>query len=137
MKINCKSIRKWHFLLPSLQLWVVMQGYNPLPSLYRDGRGLYPCITTHSCNEGNAGVQSSAIIVQGLANNTLIKGETWNKFFKEISVAFLNGIVLAVIVFAYGYFTESLPLAITISVALMTVIIVASVLGTFIPLTLN
>src|SRR5690349_8758277 len=39
--------------LPSLQLWVVMQGYNPLPSLYNDGRGLYPCITTHSCNEGS------------------------------------------------------------------------------------
>jgi len=86
---------------------------------------------------GNAGVQSSAIIVQGLANNTLRKGETWSKFTKEISVAFLNGIVLAAIVFAYGIFMEELPLAITISTALMTVIIVASVLGTFIPLTLN
>lgn len=86
---------------------------------------------------GNAGVQSSAIIVQGLANNTLRKGETWTKFTKEISVAFLNGIVLAAIVFAYGIFMEELPLAITISTALMTVIIVASVLGTFIPLTLN
>jgi magnesium transporter len=86
---------------------------------------------------GNAGVQSSAIIVQGLANNTLRRGDTWAKFLKEVSVAFLNGIVLAVIVFAYGIFTESLPLAITISTALMTVIIVASVLGTFIPLTLN
>jgi magnesium transporter len=86
---------------------------------------------------GNAGVQSSAIIVQGLANNTLRKGETWSKFSKEISVAFLNGIVLAAIVFAYGIFMEELPLAITISTALMTVIIVASMLGTFIPLTLN
>jgi len=86
---------------------------------------------------GNAGVQSSAIIVQGLANNTLRKGETWNKFTKEISVAFLNGIVLAAIVFAYGIFMEELPLAITISTALISVIIVASVLGTFIPLTLN
>jgi magnesium transporter len=86
---------------------------------------------------GNAGVQSSAIIVQGLANNTLRKGETWSKFSKEISVAFLNGIVLAAIVFAYGIIMEELPLAITISTALMTVIIVASMLGTFIPLTLN
>lgn len=86
---------------------------------------------------GSAGIQSSAIIVQGLANNTMRKGDTWKKLFKEISIAFLNGIVLSAIVFAYGIFTVSLPLAITISSALMIVIIVASVLGTFIPLTLH
>jgi len=110
-------------------------------SSYEDQLQIYPEMafftTLIAAMGGNAGVQSSAIIVQGLANNTLRKGETWTKFIKEISVAFLNGIVLAAIVFAYGYFMESLPLAITISVALMTVIIVASVLGTFIPLTLN
>jgi magnesium transporter len=110
-------------------------------SSYEDQLHIYPEMafftTLIAGMGGNAGVQSSAIIVQGLANNTLRKGDTWAKFLKEVSVAFLNGIVLAAIVFAYGIFTESLPLAITISVALMTVIIVASVLGTFIPLTLN
>lgn len=108
---------------------------------YEDQLKIYPEMafftTLIAAMGGNAGVQSSAIIVQGLANNTLRKGDTWRKFIKEISVAFLNGIVLAAIVFAYGILTESLPLAITISAALMTVIIVASVLGTFIPLTLN
>lgn len=108
---------------------------------YEDQLKIYPEMafftTLIAAMGGNAGVQSSAIIVQGLANNTLRKGDTWSKFIKEISVAFLNGIVLAAIVFAYGFLTESLPLAITISAALMTVIIVASVVGTFIPLTLN
>jgi magnesium transporter len=110
-------------------------------SSYEDQLHIYPEMafftTLIAAMGGNAGVQSSAIIVQGLANNTLRKGDTWNKFLKEISVAFLNGIVLSAIVFVYGFFTESLPLAITISSALMIVIIVASVLGTFIPLTLN
>lgn len=86
---------------------------------------------------GNAGVQSSAIIVQGLANNTLRRGDTWAKFFKEFAVALLNGLVCAAAIFAYGYFTEGLSLAVTISTAMLTVIIVASILGTFIPLTLN
>lgn len=86
---------------------------------------------------GNAGVQSSAIIVQGLANNSLRTGDTLAKFFKELSVALLNGIVCAIFIFLYGYFSEGLPLAFTISTAMLTVIIVASILGTFIPLTLN
>jgi magnesium transporter len=86
---------------------------------------------------GNAGVQSSAIIVQGIANNSLRTGDTWAKFFKELSVALLNGIVCATCIFTYGYITQGLSMAFTVSVAMLTVIIVASILGTFIPLTLN
>lgn len=86
---------------------------------------------------GNAGVQSSAIIVQGLANSTLRKGETWHKFLKELSVALLNGLVCASAIFLYGFITQGISLAITISVAMLTVITIASILGTFIPLTLN
>jgi len=110
-------------------------------SSYEDQLQIYPEMafftTLIAAMGGNTGVQSSAIVVQGLANNTLRKGETWSKFTKELTVAFLNGIVLSTIVFIYGYFAESLPLAITISSALMVVIIVASILGTFIPLVLN
>lgn len=112
----------------------VIKGYEEQLQIYPE---MVLFTTLIAAMGGNAGVQSSAIIVQGLANNTLRKGDLWARFFKQISVAFLNGIVLAAIVFVYGYFTESLPLAITISTAMMTVIIFASVLGTFIPLTLN
>lgn len=112
----------------------VIKGYEEQLQIYPE---MILFTTLIAAMGGNAGVQSSAIIVQGLANNTLRKGDAWAKFLKQISVAFLNGIVLAAIAFAYGYFTESFPLAITVSVAMMTVIIFASVLGTFIPLTLN
>lgn len=87
---------------------------------------------------GNAGVQSSAIIVQGLANNTLRKGDAWYKFFKELSVGMLNGLVCAAVILSYNLlFGNSLELAVTVGTAMITVIVVASILGTFIPLTLN
>lgn len=47
---------------------------------------------------GNVGVQSSAIIVQGLANDDL-KGSVSNRLLKEMMLATLNGIVLAIVLF--------------------------------------
>jgi magnesium transporter len=87
---------------------------------------------------GNAGVQSSAIVVQGLANNTLGTKNIMPKILKELRVGMLNGIICSALIFAYNmFFSDSFDLAITVSVALITVIVFASVLGTFIPLVLN
>jgi magnesium transporter len=87
---------------------------------------------------GNAGVQSSAIVVQGLANNTLGTKNIVPKILKELRVAFLNGIICSVLLFGYNLlFSDSYDLSITVSTALFSVIIFASVLGTFIPLLLD
>ncbi len=87
---------------------------------------------------GNAGVQSSAIVVQGLANNTLGTKNIVPKILKELRVAFLNGIICSVLLFGYNLmFSDSYDLSITVSTALLSVIIFASVLGTFIPLLLD
>jgi magnesium transporter len=51
----------------------------------------------YCCNGRNVGVQSSAIIVQGL-NNTL-SGSLFNRLVKEVSLSLLNGVILAVILF--------------------------------------
>ena len=87
---------------------------------------------------GNVGVQSSAIIVQGLANNTL-SGSVFNRLIKEISLSLLNGVILAAILFAGGHFLLNLELieGIIVSGALISVIIIASLIGTFIPLLLD
>lgn len=87
---------------------------------------------------GNVGVQSSAIIVQGLANNT-ISGSLWNRLVKEVSLSLLNGVILATILFAGSHFLLSvdLNLGITVTVSLISVIIIASLIGTFVPLLLN
>ncbi|HEY4618536.1 MAG TPA: magnesium transporter [Flavobacterium sp.] len=87
---------------------------------------------------GNVGVQSSAIIVQGLANNTL-SGSLFNRLIKEISLSLLNGAILASILFLGSYFLLGEPpiLGVVITSALVSVIIIASLIGTFIPLLLD
>jgi magnesium transporter len=87
---------------------------------------------------GNVGIQSSAIIVQGLANKTLRSDRTWQKLGKEFVVALLNGILLAALIFLYNFFvSDSFALTITVSVALVSVIVFAAMVGTLIPLLLN
>jgi magnesium transporter len=86
---------------------------------------------------GNVGVQSSAIIVQGLANNTLLGDKIGSKLMKELGVGIINGLICASLIWGYAYLIESWKLAATVSIALFTVIICASLLGTFVPLTMN
>ena len=86
---------------------------------------------------GNVGVQSSAIIVQGLANDN-IKGSMFNRMFKEIGLSIVNGVILAGLIFIFGFFLNyDVNISITISIALILVIILASLIGTFVPLILN
>lgn len=87
---------------------------------------------------GNVGVQSSAIIVQGLANGTL-SGTIWHRLFKEVRLSILNGLILAVILLLGSHFLLGVDyiIGITVSVALITVIVIASLIGTFVPITLN
>ena len=86
---------------------------------------------------GNVGVQSSAIIVQGLANDE-IKGSINNRLFKETLLSILNGVILAGLLFLFIYFWQrQIDIALALSIALVAVVIVAGIIGTFIPLFLN
>jgi magnesium transporter len=87
---------------------------------------------------GNVGVQSSAIIVQGLANNTII-GPVVERLLKELSLSLLNGVILSVILLAGSYFLLGYEIHVgyTVAIALLSVIIMASLIGTFIPILLN
>ena len=87
---------------------------------------------------GNVGVQSSAIIVQGLANNTL-SGSLFSRLVKEVSLSLLNGVILATILFLGSHFLLNVEIIIGVIVttALISVIIIASLIGTFIPLLLD
>lgn len=87
---------------------------------------------------GNVGVQSSAIIVQGIANNSLSLDSTSKKVLKELGVALLNGSILGTLIFAYTLITEAdLRLSLTIATSLFSVIVFAGIFGTLIPLILN
>ncbi|APY09634.1 magnesium transporter [Winogradskyella sp. J14-2] len=86
---------------------------------------------------GNVGVQSSAIIVQGLANDD-VKGSINNRLIKEMLLAALNGVILSIFLFGFVAIFQGDPLfALAISISLIAVIIVAGLVGTFIPLFLD
>ena len=87
---------------------------------------------------GNVGVQSSAIIVQGLANNTL-SGSLFNRLIKEVLLSLLNGVILAIILFLGSHFLLNVEviIGVIVTTALISVIIIASLIGTFIPLLLD
>ena len=86
---------------------------------------------------GNVGVQSSAIVVQGLANDQ-IKGSLISRLIKEISLTLLNGIILSLIIIVFGLLiNQSLDMSITISISMILVIIVAALIGTSVPIILE
>jgi magnesium transporter len=87
---------------------------------------------------GNVGVQSAAIVVQGLANDSLKMENLFQKLIKELAVGLLNGVICSVIIlgaaFGLGYGME---LSLTVSISLLVVIVFAALFGTFIPLALE
>jgi magnesium transporter len=86
---------------------------------------------------GNVGVQSSAIIVQGLANDDL-KGSISDRLIKELLLATLNGLILSAVLLIFTWaWKGDFPTALAISISLIAVIIVAGIIGTFIPLFLH
>jgi magnesium transporter len=87
---------------------------------------------------GNVGVQSSSIIVQGLANGSFKDLSIGSSLVKELGVGLVNGFICSVLVFGICFlFKIGMSLAITVSVALFTVIVMSAIFGTLIPLTLN
>lgn len=87
---------------------------------------------------GNVGVQSSAIIVQGIASNSLGIESTFSRLMRELGGALINGLTCSSLLFFYNYlFSDSFALTISVSVALFVVIIFAAIAGTIIPLMLH
>ena len=86
---------------------------------------------------GNVGVQSSAIIVQGLAND-VVKGSMLERLFKEIGLSLINGFFLAVMLIGFGQIMgQELILSLTVAGSMMGVIVMAALIGTFVPIVLD
>ncbi len=91
---------------------------------------------------GNAGIQSSAIVVQGLASGELWASDVARRLGKELSVSLLNGLALALVL---GAAVMMLPvggatlelLALTASLSMLTVIVLATIIGATVPLLLQ
>lgn len=87
---------------------------------------------------GNVGIQSSAIVVQGLANGTLDIKNAWNQVFKESGVATINATIISILVFVYNlFFLDNNAITAAVSLSLLAVVLFASIFGTIVPLTLE
>ena len=87
---------------------------------------------------GNVGVQSSAIIVQGIASKKMGISSWTKRLIKEFNVALINGLICCTIVLIVCIVLYNLPLlALSISLSLLSVMVFAALFGTFIPLTLK
>ncbi|WP_298531702.1 magnesium transporter [uncultured Algibacter sp.] len=131
-----KARLPWLFLglVGGIGAFLIMEGFKGVFNKYAVLFFFTPLIAAMA---GNVGVQSSAIIVQGLANDD-VKGSINSRLIKEMLLAALNGLILALFLFLFVWVTEgSLNTALAISVSLVMVIIVAGLIGTFVPLFLN
>ena len=87
---------------------------------------------------GNVGIQSSAIVVQGLANNTLKEGNILSQILKESVVSLINACTISLIVFICNFFLlGDKGITTSVSLSLFAVVIFASIFGTLVPMTLD
>jgi len=87
---------------------------------------------------GNVGIQASSIVVQSLANPNVFADNMWRRLLKVFLVAIVNGAILSLMVFgAVIFFMREEPLAATVSIALFSVVLLASFMGTITPLLLD
>ena len=88
---------------------------------------------------GNVGTQSSALVVQGLANSSLDAGNTFKQVLKESVVALINATIISMLVYIYNFirFGASATVSYSVSISLFAVVMFASIFGTLVPMTLE
>lgn len=127
----------WLFLglVGGIGAFLIMEGFESL--FIGKAKVLFFFTPLIAAMAGNVGVQSSAIIVQGLANDD-VRGSVNSRLIKEMLLAALNGVILALFLFLFVWaFKGESNTALAISISLVAVIIVAGLIGTFVPLFLN
>jgi len=127
----------WLFLalLGSFMAVVIAEGFEDALEKYGMLFFFTPLIAAMA---GNVGVQSSAIIVQGIANGSL-SDSLIKRLIKEVTLSLLNGLLLAIILLLGSHFIlgHDYMIGLTVSIALISVMVIASLIGTFVPITLN
>ena len=88
---------------------------------------------------GNVGTQSSAIVVQGLANSSLDSKDIFKQVGKEAVVALINATIISMLVYIYNFirFGPTSTVTYSVSISLFSVVMFASIFGTLVPMTLE
>jgi magnesium transporter len=87
---------------------------------------------------GNAGTQTLAVTVRAIATNQLTGSNHWRAVWREIRVALLNGLTIAVLIgIGVTLVLGSPQLGVVIATAMLTNIVVAGLAGVMVPLGLE
>lgn len=114
---------------------LVMSGFGP--ALGRSPQSVYfvPIVMGMG---GNAGIQSSTVVVRGLATGELRTGDLWQRLWKELKVSLLIGLTCALLVgLAVSLVLGNLREAGVVTLSLLCVILQASVIGGTMPIVLK
>ena len=128
--------------------WLIIALFGGMVSAYMISRyeaeiALFPVtamfIPVITAMGGNVGIQSSAIVVQGLASNSLSLKNGFHNIIKEIGGALINATICSSIIFLLTlcFNLNSLAMPLTVTLSLFIVILFASIFGTAFPLLLN
>lgn len=128
--------------------WLIIALFGGMVSAYMISRydaeiSLFPAtamfIPVITAMGGNVGIQSSAIVVQGLASNSLSLQNGFKNIFKEIGAALINATICSTLIFFMTllFNLNSLVMPITVAISLFVVILFASIFGTAFPLLLH
>ncbi|MDY7032122.1 MAG: magnesium transporter, partial [Thermodesulfobacteriota bacterium] len=84
---------------------------------------------------GNAGTQSAAIAVRGLATGDIRLVFIWKRLLMEMKVAFLNGIICGVLLgLIVGFWLSDYRLGFVLTLSLIIIILNSGFIGAAIPL---
>lgn len=87
---------------------------------------------------GNVGIQSSSLIIQSLASKSIIFDNLTQRLMKVLLVALLNAVVISSLVMGFNLILdENTKLSIVVSIALFSVVMLSSLMGTITPMILN
>jgi magnesium transporter len=87
---------------------------------------------------GNAGTQTMAVAVRALAMNQLTRSNTWRTIWREIRLALLNGVTIAVLIGVGAGLVFSNPqLGAVIAAAMLINIAIAGLAGVLVPVLLE
>jgi magnesium transporter len=87
---------------------------------------------------GNIGIQSATLVVQALASDTGQKDSVWNRLKRGFVVSLVNALLICILVFALSWILfQSVQMSVVVSVAIFSVAMISSLLGTATPLILN
>ena len=85
---------------------------------------------------GNAGSQSSTLVIRGLALGEIDLKDAGKVMWKEFRISIIVGIILAIVNFARIYYLEKVDLyvALTVSVTLVVTVMVSKIIGGLLPI---